>query len=162
MLLLAVGRDSNGYKVVEILHIFSVIVGFGSLYAGSVYAALGRKRGGRDQAAISRASEFVLSRVSLAAIIAVPIFGFALVGMSDKQIKFSQGWLSASFAIYLVILVILLGAVRPAHRHLNELLEHDSPDVGSITAIDRRLAAASGVNHLLVAVVLCLMVLGPK
>lgn len=162
MLLLAVGRTSNSYKVVEILHIFAVIVGFGSLYAGSVYAALGRKRGGRDQTAISEASEFVLSRVSLAAIILVPILGMALVGMSDKQIKFSQAWISTSFALYVVILVILLGAVRPAHRHLNQLLAADSPDVGSITAIERRLAAASGVNHLLVAAVLCLMVLGPK
>ncbi len=162
MLLLAVGRDSNGYKVVEILHILAVIVGFGSLYAGSVYAVLGRKRGGQDKSAISGASEFVLSRVSIAAIIAVPIFGLALVGMSDKQIKFSQGWVSASMAIYIVILVILLGAVRPAHRHLNRLLAADTPDTGSITAIEKRLAAATGVNHLLVAAALCLMVLGPK
>ena len=162
MLLLAVGRDSNGYKIVEILHIFAVIVGFGSLYAGSVYAALARKRGGAEQRTISEASEFVLNRVSLWAIIAVPIFGFALVGMSHHQIKMSQGWLSAAVALYVVILVNLLGAVRPAHRHLDELLRSESPDVGSITAIERRLAAASGVNHLLVAVVLCLMVLGPK
>ncbi len=161
MLLASLGPSSGAYQAVLVLHILAVIVGFGALYVNAVYAALGRRAGGAARLAVSQASERVVSLVALWFIYAVPILGIALLGMSNKVYKFSQAWVSEAFGLYLVILVILLGAVRPAHKHLNQLLAADNPDSGSIVAIEKRLAAASGVNHLLVLVVIFLMVVKP-
>lgn len=161
MLLASLGPTSGAYQAVLVLHILAVIVGFGALFVNAVYAVLARRAGGAAQLAISVASERVVSMVALWFIYAVPILGFALIGMSNKVYKFSQAWVSVAFALYIVILVVLLGAVRPAHKHLNELLAAENPDHGSITAIEKRVAAASGVNHLLVLVVIYLMVIKP-
>jgi uncharacterized membrane protein len=161
MLVASLGPSSGAYQAVLILHILAVIVGFGALFVGAVYATVGRRLGGSGRAVISEASERVLSSVVVWFIYAVPILGIALVGMSNKVYKFSQAWVSVAFALYLVILVVLLAAVRPAHRQLNRLLTSNPPDTEAITAVEKRLSAVTGVNHLLVLVVLYLMVVKP-
>ncbi len=161
MLVATLNANSGAYQAVLIAHILAVVVGFGGLYANSVYAVQARRRGGAEWAAISEASEFATTRVSAIAIYLVPILGIALLGMSDKQYKFSQAWVSASFGLYIVILAILLGVVRPSYRKLNALLRSPSPDGGAIAAVEKRMAAFTGVNHLLVVVVIYLMVVKP-
>jgi uncharacterized membrane protein len=161
MLVASLGPSSGAYQAVLILHILAVIAGFGAMFVSSAYASQARRASGAGRAAISEASERVFSSVALWAIYAVPILGIALLGMSNKVYKFSQSWVSVAFALYIVILVVLLGAVRPAHRRLNSLLAGAAPDAEAIGAIEKRLAAATGINHLLVVVVVYLMVVKP-
>jgi uncharacterized membrane protein len=161
MLVASLGPSSGAYQAVLILHILAVIVGFGALFVSGAYASQGRRLGGSGRAAVSEASERVLGSVAVWNIYAVPVLGIALVGMSNKVYKFSQAWVSVAFALYLVILVVLLAALRPAQRQLNRLLTADAPDAEAITAVEKRLAAVTGVNHLLVLVVVYLMVVKP-
>jgi uncharacterized membrane protein len=161
VLIASLGPQSGAYQAVLILHILAVIVGFGALFLGAAYAGQARRAGGSAKVAISEASERVLSSLAVWFIYAVPILGIALLGMSNKVYKFSQTWVSLSFALYLVMLVVLLGALRPAHRRLNRLLASASPDAEAVATIEKRLGALTGVNHLLIIVVVYLMVVKP-
>src|SRR5947209_194309 len=153
---------SNAYRIVLALHILTAIVGFGSVLLNGVYAGKARARGGPEGGAIAQANYEVSFGWSIWFIYAVIILGLALVGMSDKLIKFGQTWVWLSIVLYLAIIGVVHGVHRPNVRRLNDLM-------GQGTAADReemerrgRLAEAMGaVMTVLVVVVVFLMVMKP-
>jgi uncharacterized membrane protein len=84
----------NGYKVVLVLHILSAIVAFAPAIATIVApraATLG------DEAV--RTGRIVYAP----ALILTGLFGIALVLQSDEAIKFSDGWVSAAFLVWILM-----------------------------------------------------------
>ncbi len=74
-----VGLNSGIYKFLFVLHLLTVVVGFGSVMLNGIYAARAKNVGGREGVAISEANTFVSDKVAELFIYAVPIFGILLV-----------------------------------------------------------------------------------
>lgn len=146
MILAAV--DSTSYKIVLLLHILAVVVGFAPAW---LTPALVRLRKAGDNGAAEQLQLSVL-RYSLPGIALAGLFGFALSGMSNETYKMSQGWLSAAVAIWLVLLAVIVFVVRPA-------IAQFAKDAGD--AARGRIMMGTGITHLLLVVMLYLMIFKP-
>jgi uncharacterized membrane protein len=154
--------SSNAYRIVLALHILAAIVGFGSVLLNGVYAAKAKARGGTEGAAIAQANYEVSFGWAQWFVYAVVIFGFALVGMSDKVIKFSHTWVWLSLVLYVAIIGIVHGVQRPNVRRLDELMRQGTAaDRSEMERRERLAAAMGGVMSVLVVVIVLLMVIKP-
>ena len=115
------GVDSSAYDTVLILHVMCVIIGFGGVFLNGVYGAEAKRRSGPEGLAVFEATEKV-GKIAEAFILAVPVFGIALILMSHKQWSFSQAWVSAALAIYAVALVLSFGFHLPNLRRMGGLM----------------------------------------
>ncbi|HSH23690.1 MAG TPA: DUF2269 family protein [Acidimicrobiales bacterium] len=147
------GLDSEIYRVVFLLHIAAVVVGFGAIALNGVYARQASQRGGAEGAAIGDANRAV-TRAASAAIYAVPVFGIALVLLSDGTWGFDQLWISLSFVLY-VVAAGLLGAVVIASQ------KRISAGSGDLDRLDTKVSAATAAINLLVVALIALMIWKP-
>jgi uncharacterized membrane protein len=153
---------SNAYRIVLALHILAAIVGFGAVLLNGVYASKAKARPGPEGAAIAQANYEVSFGWAQWFIYAILILGFALVGMSDKAIKFSQTWVWLAVVLYVAIIGIVHGVHRPNVRRLNELMREGNPANRAEMERRGRLAEAmGGIMSVLVVVIVFLMVIKP-
>src|SRR4051812_45773313 len=156
MLIAAITTESGIYKFVLVLHILCAIVGFGAVLLNGVYGAQAKKRPGPGGLAVSEANE-AASKIGEYFIYAVFVLGFALVGMSHKQWKFSQAWLPISVVLYIAGLGIAHGVLIRGQKRMivlqQELVSAPAPgaagaaggpppQVAEMDAISKRLSAA--------------------
>ena len=164
------GIDSGVYKLLFVAHLVSVIVGFGSLFFGSLYGAQARARRGQEGLAIVDAHHGV-AHWAEGFLYAVPVFGILLVLASDDLWEFSDAWISLSFLLYFVIIGVLHGAHVPSMRRMNELMAGAAgaagespgppPQVAELESQERRLAITTAVLDCLMVAVVVLMVWKP-
>jgi hypothetical protein len=86
-------------------------------------------------------------------------------------VKFSQAWLSAAFAVYLVDIGILHGWIRPHQRRFATVARRVEavpagagsrpPELQVLAAIERRVSVGWGVFNVLVVGAVYLMVFKP-
>jgi uncharacterized membrane protein len=154
--------SSNAYRVVLALHIIAVVVGFGAVLLNGVYASKAKARSGPEGAAIAEANYEISYGWAQWFIYAIIVFGFALVGMSDKLIKLSQTWVWLSIVLYVAIIGIVHGVHRPNVRRLNELMRHGTAaDRDEMERRGRLAEAMGGVMSVLFVVIVFLMVIKP-
>lgn len=139
--------DSTGYKIVLLIHVLAVIVGFAPLWLTPV---LVRLTAGGDKAAADGLDVSIL-RFSLPGIGVAGLLGFALAGMSDKYFRMSQTWLSIAAVLWIVQLVLLFFVARPAIKAFRD---------GNAEARGR-IMMVTGISHLLLVVMLYLMIFKP-
>jgi hypothetical protein len=160
---------STGYKILVMLHLLCVVGGFGAVAYNGLYLSLAHRRTeGRGTAAIVEVNTLVSGMAELL-IYGALVFGVGAVTASNSTIKFSQAWVSAAFAIYLVDIAILHGWIRRQQRQYNDIarqLEALDPgprpaSVNQLQVLERRVALGWGVFNLLVVVVIYLMVFKP-
>lgn len=106
------GVSSFAYKFVLLLHILSAIIGFGGVLLNGLYASRAKKRPPAEALAVVEDNAWVSMKVAEIFIYLTAVFGLGLVGLSDRQWKFSQTWVWLALVIYVVALGIL---PRPAH-----------------------------------------------
>jgi uncharacterized membrane protein len=169
--------ESGAFNFVLLLHILSAIIGFGAVFLNGLYAAQAKANRGPGGLAISEANYKVTS-VAEKLIYAVPILGIILVAMSkDNYFKFSQAWVSAALALYIVGLAISHAVMIPGHRRINTLLREmagagaGAPPAGAaagpppqaveIEAIGKRMAVGGLALDVLLVVIVYLMVFKP-
>ena len=138
---LALLLDDNAYEIVGVLHLLTVIVAFGPQFA---YPALAR-------AGASSTIATLHTRLTMPALVLVPILGLGMVGLSDEAIGMGDTWVVLSLIGWVVIAAVSWFLVRPALAGD----AHNEPDSRS------KLAAGTGVTHLLMIVILVLMVFKP-
>lgn len=161
------GVSGGLYRLVLLLHILTVVVGFGGFIVNAAYARQAREQGGAEGVAIGEASAAVTKQVSQSAFYAVPVFGILLVLLSDGTFGFEEPWISLSFVLYIAAAVILSAVVVPSQRRSNELAADLVTDRSSGTSrgemerLDKKLAAFSGVFNLLFLATLALMIFKP-
>jgi uncharacterized membrane protein len=170
VLLLTITSNSNWYKVVLVLHILCAIVGFGAVYLNGIYGAEIRKRRGADAIAVYEAN-FRVSNIGQYFIYAVLLLGLALVGMSNKEWKFSQTWVWLSVVLFVVGLGLAHGVLRPAVKRMGVLMREVAagppatsgppPQATDMASLGQRIAAAGVTLNLVVVVILVLMVFKP-
>jgi uncharacterized membrane protein len=155
--------NSGAYKVVLLLHIVTVIGGFGTLFFSSMYAQAAVRRRGPEGAAVVDAASDVMTRWADKFVYLVPIFGIVLILLSDDAWDFGQTWISAALILYIVILGIWHGMYQPNLRSLNALLLEADPGAHG-TQLQRREARSATLGltiDVLLVVAVVLMIWKP-
>ena len=127
------GIGSGFYKFILLLHIISVIAGFGLTVLAPFFGAEAKKRRGREGLAIAEALESVIATKAEYIIYSVPIWGILLVLLSDDAWKFSQAWISVSFVLYIAALGIVHAVHMPNIKAMNRAMAAlaDGPPPGA-------------------------------
>ena len=169
------GLNSGAYKFFVVLHLLTVIIGFGSVFLLGVHGAKAKARGGREGLAIGETAFDVAKQWSEWFIYAVPVTGIIAVMLSDDVWKFSQTWISLSFLLYFAAIGITHAVHLPNIRRMNELAAEltagspppgggsggPPPQVAELEARGKRAGAVGGVLNLIVVIVVFLMVWKP-
>jgi uncharacterized membrane protein len=169
------GVTGTFYKFLLFLHVACVVAGFGGIAWNSLYLARARRRGGQVEAAILDTNADV-SRIAEILIYAVFILGILLVATSKAHgvmvWKFSQGWLSAAMALYIVDLGLYHGLIRRSQQEYRQLAGQlttaDTPvgggrpaQVSQLEQLQQRINLGWAGFNVIVLVILWLMVAKP-
>jgi uncharacterized membrane protein len=146
---------SGAYAVVLVLHLLTVAFVVGPLAVVAVtsprHVRAGRVDALRDAQRTTRLYAF--------ATLLTVLLGSAMIGLGDTGDAWEMGqlWVSASYALWLVALALLLGVVVPAQRAAVEALETG----GETAAAATRIGAGSGLAMLAWIAIIVLMVVKP-
>jgi uncharacterized membrane protein len=148
-------KYSGAYAVVLALHLITVAFVIGPIAVATPLSARAARAGEagalRDHARTTRV-------YALASLVTV-LLGSAMIGLGDVGDQWSMGqlWVSASYALWLVAVALLLAVVVPAQKAAGEAIAEGrdgSADAG-------RISAAGGVAALAFTAIIVLMVLKP-
>jgi uncharacterized membrane protein len=162
---------STGYQILVMLHLLCVIGGFGAVAYNGLYLSLAQRRPGGEGANAILEVNTLVSGLAELLIYAALLFGIGAVTASHSVVKFSQGWVSAAFAIYLVDIAILHGWIRRYQRRYTVLahqMEQAGPvaggrpaELGELEGLEKRVAVGWGAFNVLVIAAVYLMVFKP-
>jgi len=156
------GVDTNLYNLVLVLHILAVIVGFGGMFIAGFYGNEAISRPGREGLAVAETTLKVTALIPTMAVYTVPVLGILLVLLSDDFWKFSEAWISLSFLLYIVLIVLAVTQQVPAIRKMVALRSGaEGAQSFEMQRLGKKVAAVSGVVNVLWVVVLFLMVFKP-
>lgn len=163
---------SEAYKLVFVLHLVTVIIGFGGVFIAGVLGAKAGARGGREGLAIAEVSLDVTEHWAEWFIYAAPVFGVILVFLSDDTWKFSQSWIGISILLYIVAVGMVHGLHLPNIRRMNALGAElaasppagaggPPPQVAELQDRAKKAALVGGLLNLTWVVIVFLMVYKP-
>jgi uncharacterized membrane protein len=162
---------STGYRILVMLHLLCVIGGFGAVAYNALYVSLAHRRpGAAGSSAILEVNSLVSGLAELL-IYAALVFGIGAVSASNSQIKFSDGWVSGAFAVYLIDIGILHGWIRRFQRRYEavvRLVENAKPapgtrplEIAELEVLEKRVSLGWAMFNVLVVVAVYLMVFRP-
>jgi hypothetical protein len=173
MLLAAI--NSSAFKLVLVLHLVTVVVGFGGIaLLGFVGAASQRRKGLEGQAVFETSEE--LSKVAELFIYAVPVFGIALLFISTTNGNhvywWDQTWVSISLLIYIATVGFVHAVLRPNLRRMGNLMAElnaspapggggPPPQAAELEERGKRAGLYGAITNLAWVVILVLMVWKP-
>ena len=153
-------KYTGAYALLLALHLLTVVAVIGPLLVTPPMAARAVRAGRVD----ALRDHLRTTRVYAVASTVVVLLGSAMVGLGDVggQWSYSQAWISASYVLWLVSVVLLLAVVVPAQATAVERLEAGE-DAGrqEVAALAGRISAAGGLAALALAAVIVLMVVKP-
>ncbi len=143
--------NSFGYKLFLLLHILAVIVAFSPAFVWA-FSAMKLKKAGKDAGpAIGEMAEGQTMRIYGPALVLAGVFGFGLVGLSDKVWTFGQTWVSVAMLLWFLALGVQFGIMVPAEK----LAAAGDP------AGVKKTSMAGGMLHGLLVLLLIMMVWKP-
>lgn len=159
------GTGSALYRIVLLLHILAVIVGFGGVITHGFYNAKAFRSISRTAGELVAATRNA-SKIAEYAIYAVLPLGIVLIAVSDKVYSMGDPWVSASFLVWILMVGALHGAVRPAVKTLAERAGAVSPDTvldtdPAAVAASKKLMIGESASQLLLVIALFLMIWKP-
>lgn len=143
--------DSFGYKLFFLLHILSIIVAFAPNFVWPMVSVKMRKEGKPAGATIGELAGGNTLKVHGPALVLAGIFGFGMVGMSDKAWEFSQAWVSAGMLVWFLLMGVVFGLMLPAEK---------KAAAGDVAA-EKLVSMAGGIMHLLLVIELIIMIWKP-
>lgn len=159
------------YNVLVTIHIVCVIGGFGGLAFNALYLSLAQRRPGGGTSAVLDVNRMV-SGLAEILVYAVVVFGLAAVGASHKTVAFSDAWVSSALGIYVVIVGVLHGWIRPNQRRYRQVVEKlEKPaeegesrlaDVAALHTYEKRVGLGWGAFNVLFIAAVAVMVFQPK
>ena len=162
---------STGYQILVMLHILCVIGGFGAVSYNGLYVNLAQRRSGAPGTSAVLEVNTLVSGLAELLIYAALVFGVGAVTASHSTVKFSQAWVSAAFAVYLVDIAILHGWIRRYQRRLRRpgpagggrrpAPGSRPPELRELAGLERRVSLGWGVFNVLVVGAVYLMVFKP-
>lgn len=160
-----------GYNLLVLLHVVCATAGFGALVYRSFALDLGRRRG--DAAAAGALAVYgQISQVAEALVYLAGIFGLAAVAARGGPVSLRQAWVIAAIAVYLAMVGVLHGVVRPGEkRYRRAMLElaqappvpppQRPPQLALLDSLNRRVGAGMGLFNVMLLGALYLMVFKP-
>ncbi|MGH9285000.1 MAG: DUF2269 family protein [Acidimicrobiales bacterium] len=169
--LAVVGDDSALYRLVFLIHVLTVIVGFGSSF---VYPVLGREaqaRRGAEAKALVESSMKATAILTTPWIYAAGVSGFVLVLMSDL-IDFKEAWISIALGLFTVAVTFAAAVHLPNLRRMNALVAELAaappgggggrpPQADELEQRGQRAAMYGGIFHLMFLALLVDMIWKP-
>jgi hypothetical protein len=159
------------YHLLVLFHIICAVGGFGGVLYRAFVLDLARRRGDAATAGIL-AVYGQISTVAEALIYGAGIFGVAAIAAGGHHAYFHRVWVLAAVVVYVVMVGLLHGMVRPAERRyravLLELAQLPAmapparpPQIAEMDGLRRRIGAAMGLFNLCLLGALYLMVFKP-
>jgi hypothetical protein len=159
------------YNLFVLLHIVCAVGGFGALVYRGWVLDLARRRGAAASAGVLAVYGQV-SQVGEALIYGLVVFGFAAIAVSRDHDLYRQAWVVAALIVFVAMLAVLHGLVRPAERRYRqamlELAEAPAmappqrpPQMAEMDRLYGRIGAGTGVFNVLLLTALYLMVFKP-
>ena len=156
------GVDTDLYNLVLVLHILTVIIGFGGTFIAGFYGRESANRPGREGLAVAETTLKVTGTIPTVAIYTVPILGILLILLSDDTWKFSEAWISLSLLLYIVLVALAVTVQVPAIRRMVAMRSgSEGAQSLEMQALGKKAAMVGGIVNLLWVVVLFLMVFKP-
>ena len=148
-------RYSGTYAVLLALHLLTVAFVVGPLAVAPPLSARAARAGRLD----ALRDHLRTTRGYAIASVVTVLLGSAMIGLGTvgEQWSMGQAWVSASYALWILAVALLLGVVVPAQKAAVSALEGGG-DGGSYAG---RISAAGGVAALALAAVIVLMVFKP-
>ena len=139
------------YKIVLLLHILTAVVAFAPAFAHPFLTQQAKALDPSNQQAVMGFLSKNGQRIYAPALIVTGLLGFALSGMSDSFYKLSQGWLMASFLLWIAMNGVLHALIIPGERKMA---------AGDMSA-EPKVAAAGAAITVMLLVMLYLMIFKP-
>lgn len=166
----ATGGQSVAFQVLVFLHIACAVGGFGGLVYRALGLELARHRGDAATAGVLDVYGQV-SGVAEALVYGVFVFGLAALAVGHGH-EFHKPWAPIAAGVYIVMLGLLHGVVKPAEKRYRATLLDlaQSPAVApparpphraELDRLYRRLSGGMGAFNILLLVALYLMVFKP-
>jgi hypothetical protein len=172
------GVNSFLFKVVYLIHILSIIVGFGSSFVWPALASRARKLPPKEGYALSHTAFTLGKGMTTGPTVLAGIAGVLLVVLSKPEggealYKFSQTWISIAFLLFFVSMGISIGLHAPNLKKIDELSGKlasgeikggqggTPPEVAELQARGKKAAMFGGIIHLLFALLLLDMIWKP-
>lgn len=162
--------SSGAYKLILVIHILSVVVGIGAVMLNGLYAQQTQKRQGPMGRAVFEAN-FYVSSIAEYVIYTIPIWGIALIGLSDSAWKFSQTWIWLALTLYVIALGISHALMIPNSKKILALMNEieqgpppaggPPPQAAKITELGKQLGMGGAALNVIVVVIIALMVWKP-
>lgn len=111
----------TGYNLVLFLHITAVVVGFGATFAEAIAFPVAMKAGKRHLPYVHRLQLAINQRLTTPALVVVIFTG--IYQTIDGDWSFGSFWISATFAIAILLGGLLGGYFIPADRRLGPMVE---------------------------------------
>jgi uncharacterized membrane protein len=157
----------DAYNISLFLHISAVVIGFGATYAEAITFPVAMSVDKKHVPFVHRLGVAINLRLATPAMVVILLTGLYQVVEDDgRNIGFGDAWVSATFAILIVLGGLLGGYFIPTDRRLAELAERDlASESGELSAEyqagARRIGAVGGLAGVLVLVAIWLMVTKP-
>ncbi len=157
----------DAYNISLFLHISAVVIGFGATYAEAIMFPVAMKVDKRHLPYVHRLGMAINQRLASPAMAVILVTGIYQVAEDDgRDISFGDPWVSASFAILIVLGGLLGGYFVPTDRRLAEMAERDLASGSAEMSAEyqagaKRIGAVGGLAGVLVLVAIFLMVTKP-
>lgn len=114
--------EVDAYSLSVFLHVTAVVIGFGATFAEAIMFPVAMKAGVRHLPYLHKLQLAINQRLATPALAIVILTG---IYQTTERWEFSEGWISATFAIVIVIGGLLGGYFIPADRKLGAMVERE-------------------------------------
>lgn len=158
--------EIDAYSLSVFLHVSAVVVGFGATFAEAIMFPVAMKAGVRYLPYLHKLQLAINQRLATPALVIVILTGLY---QTSERWEWSEGWISATFAIVIVIGGLLGGYFIPADRKLGAMVEREiaAADGGDVVLSDeyqrgaRREGMVGALTGVLLLAAIFLMVTKP-
>jgi uncharacterized membrane protein len=123
------------FDVVLLLHVACVVVGTGSVVVGGLQARRLQRAGAGPVPADLRGYFAPGPNWAGRVLYGVPIFGFALLGMSDGFFELADGWVLYGFVLWILAVAVAEGVLWPTERRIRTAVAAAGPDAEPASAV---------------------------
>jgi uncharacterized membrane protein len=122
--------DGPAFDIVLLLHVGCVVVGLVTTATAAATAARLRRRLGSPLALPETLRRYFRPGVNWAGrtVYGIPVFGFALIAMSQGAYALGDGWVLGGLTIFAALVLVGEGVLWPAERRLQVTLAADDAE----------------------------------
>jgi uncharacterized membrane protein len=147
--------EIDAYSLSVFLHVSAVVVGFGATFAEAIMFPVAMKAGVRHLPYVHKLQLAINQRLATPAMVVIILTGLY---QTSERWDFGEVWITATFAIVIVIGGLLGGYFVPTDRRLAAQAERELADTGEVSEDYLRQARREGMVGALTGVLLIVAV----